>query len=114
VISVPCGALRKKHFRTFGSVADIDDLTTIARDEHGGGVRTQQIHLMTLAPEVEDGIALIEELTKRSWIVSIGHTRADRNVLDRALDAGASLMTHFMNAMTPLHHRDIGAVGWGL
>ena len=23
-------------------------------------------------------------------------------------------MMHFMNAMTPLHHRDIGAVGWGL
>ena len=23
-------------------------------------------------------------------------------------------MTHFMNAMTPLHHRDLGAVGWGL
>src|SRR5581483_9576591 len=92
VSSAQCGALRKEHFRTFGSVADIDDL-------------------LTLAPEVEDGIALIEELTKRNWIVSIGHTRADRNVLDRARDAGASHMTHFMNAMTPLHHRDIGAVG---
>jgi len=23
-------------------------------------------------------------------------------------------MTHFMNAMTPLHHRSLGAVGWGL
>ncbi len=114
VSSAQCGALRKEHFRTFGSVADIDDLPTIARDEHGGGVRTQPIHLMTLSPEVEDGIALIEELTKRNWIVSIGHTRADRNVLDRARDAGASHMTHFMNAMTPLHHRDIGAVGWGL
>ena len=28
--------------------------------------------------------------------------------------AGARHMTHFMNAMTALHHRTLGAVGWGL
>ena len=32
----------------------------------------------------------------------------------RLWTAGARHMTHFMNAMTPLHHRAPGPVGWGL
>ena len=55
-----------------------------------------------------------EELTRRGWIVSLGHTRADFEVLDKALAAGARHMTHFMNAMPPLHHRSPGPIGWGL
>jgi N-acetylglucosamine-6-phosphate deacetylase len=69
---------------------------------------------MTLAPEIEGGIELVKELRRRGWIVSIGHTRANVEVLDKALRAGARHMTHFMNAMTPLHHRAPGPVGWGL
>jgi N-acetylglucosamine-6-phosphate deacetylase len=34
--------------------------------------------------------------------------------LDRAREAGARHMTHFMNAMSPLHHRAPGPIGWGL
>lgn len=114
VNSEQCGALHKEHFRTFRSAADIGDLPRIAREEHAGGVRTQPIHMMTVAPEVEGGISLIKELTERGWIVSIGHTRATREVLDEALEAGAHHMTHFLNAMAPLHHRELGSVGWGL
>jgi N-acetylglucosamine-6-phosphate deacetylase len=106
VNSEQCGALRSEHFRTFKTIEDLDTLPTIQNE--------CTIHMMTLAPEVEGGIELIRELKKRNWIVSIGHTRANRNVLDEARDAGAHHMTHFMNAMTSLHHRDLGAVGWGL
>jgi N-acetylglucosamine-6-phosphate deacetylase len=35
-------------------------------------------------------------------------------VLDQACDAGARHMTHFMNAMAPLHHRSPGPIAWGL
>jgi N-acetylglucosamine-6-phosphate deacetylase len=35
-------------------------------------------------------------------------------VLDQAFEAGAHHMTHFFNAMPPLHHRMPGPVGWGL
>ena len=119
VNSEQCGALHKEYFRTFTKPEQLDALPTIKnasmdKDQHAGGVRTQAVHMMTLAPEVDGGIELIEELTTRGWIVSIGHTRATREVLDQALAAGARHMTHFMNAMTPLHHRDVGAVGWGL
>jgi N-acetylglucosamine-6-phosphate deacetylase len=101
-----CGALHREHFRTFTSVGELDELPVI--DDRGA------IHMMTLAPETEGGIDLISELVRRGWVVSIGHTRADLDVLDRARAAGARHMTHFMNAMTPLHHRTVGAAGWGL
>src|SRR5258706_6111436 len=106
VNSEQCGALHREHFRTFKAVADLDSLPTI---QHEGAV-----HLMTLAPEIEGGIDLIKELRRRGWIVSIGHTRANVEVLDQALQAGARQTTQLMNAMTPLHHRAPGPVGWGL
>ena len=106
VNSAQCGALNREHFRTFSAKTDIDSLPTLKNES--------AVRMMTLAPEIDGGIALIKELRKRDWIVSIGHTRATVDVLDQALAAGARHMTHFMNAMTPLHHRAPGPVGWGL
>ncbi len=106
VNSEQCGALHREHFRTFKNITDVDALPTINHKS--------AIHMMTLAPEIDGGIDLIKELKKRNWIVSIGHTRATTDILDQALAAGARHMTHFMNAMTPLHHRAPGPVGWGL
>jgi len=101
-----CGALRSPFFRNF---ATGEELKSLPRLEQAGA-----IHLMTMAPEVEGGIALIEALAKQHWVVSIGHTRASPAILDQALAAGARHMTHFMNAMPPLHQRTPGPVGWGL
>lgn len=101
-----CGALRKEHFKTFSSAADVDRFP-LPQFENAA-------RMMTLAPETSGGVELISELVRRGWIVSIGHTRADVHTLDRALSAGARHMTHFMNAMAPLHHRAPGPIGWGL
>jgi N-acetylglucosamine-6-phosphate deacetylase len=101
-----CGALHREYFRTFKNASDLDSLPII---EH-----QKAVHLTTVAPEIEGGIELIRELRRRGWIVSIGHTRATPDVLDQAKDAGAQHMTHFMNAMSPLHHRAPGPIGWGL
>jgi N-acetylglucosamine-6-phosphate deacetylase len=106
VSSEQCGALHREHFRTFNDPADLDALPTIKHEN--------TVHLMTVAPEIAGGVELIKELHRRGWIVSIGHTRATVEVLDEALRAGAHHMTHFMNAMAPLHHRAPGPVGWGL
>jgi N-acetylglucosamine-6-phosphate deacetylase len=106
VNSEQCGALHHEHFRTFKTSADLDSLPTIENKD--------AVHMMTVAPEIEGGIELISELRRRGWIVSIGHTRATPDVLDEAKAAGAKHMTHFMNAMSPLHHRAPGPVGWGL
>ena len=66
------------------------------------------VKMMTLAPEVPGAIELTRELVDRGWIVSLGHTRADLEQLEQAFAAGARHLTHFMNAMPPLHHRTPG------
>ena len=106
VNSEQCGALHREHFRAYQSAADLDALPMVKGDK--------AVHLMTLAPEIDGGIDLTKELTRRGWISSIGHTRANVAVLEQAFEAGARHLTHFMNAMTPLHHRAPGPVGWGL
>ena len=106
VNSVQCGALHVQFFRSFSGAADLDDLPLLS-DERAK-------HMITLAPEIAGGVELVRELTRRGWIVSLGHTRADFEILDNALAAGGRHMTHFMNAMTPLHHRAPGPIGWGL
>jgi N-acetylglucosamine-6-phosphate deacetylase len=72
------------------------------------------IHFTTLAPEIAGGIELIRELIRQNWIVSIGHTKADFETLTEAFTAGANHLTHFFNAMTGIHHRDMGVAGWAL
>jgi N-acetylglucosamine-6-phosphate deacetylase len=101
-----CGALRTQYFRAYKEPSDLDALATLERPGAA--------HLMTLAPEVEGGVELVRELGARGWVVSIGHTRAEMAVLEAAREAGARHMTHFLNAMSPLHHREPGPVGWGL
>ncbi len=106
VNSAQCGALRSKFFRTYSGPLDMNDLPRL-NNAHAK-------HMMTFAPEVDGGVDLARELSNRGWIGSIGHTRADLSILDQALAAGVKHMTHFMNAMSPLHHRSPGPVGWGL
>lgn len=99
-----CGALRPEYFKTFTGSEEIGQLPKL----------TDGIHFTTLAPEVENGIKLIKELIRANWIVSIGHTKADFETLVQAFGAGANHLTHFFNAMTGIHHRDMGVAGWTL
>jgi N-acetylglucosamine-6-phosphate deacetylase len=70
--------------------------------------------MITVAPEIRGGIDLVRGAVADGFVVSIGHTEAGPTVLDAAVDAGARHMTHFMNAMPAMHHRDPGPVGWQL
>ncbi|HLN99650.1 MAG TPA: amidohydrolase family protein, partial [Pyrinomonadaceae bacterium] len=106
VNSDQCGALRSQFFRSYSGNADVADLPILKPKSAK--------HMMTVAPEIDGGVALVADLTRHGWVVAVGHTRADFKVLDHAFAAGARHMTHFMNAMTPLHHRAPGPVGWGL
>lgn len=99
-----CGALRPRFFKSFRGGDEIEQLPRLAAG----------VHLTTLAPEIENGIELVKKLIEENWIVSIGHTRAETTVLDAAFAAGARHLTHFYNAMTGLHHRTLGVVGWAL
>ncbi len=101
-----CGALRPEFFRTFKDADELNEIPKLNTPD--------AIHLTTLAPEIENGIQLIKELKKQNWTISIGHTKADVETLDKAFAAGAKNVTHLFNAMTSVHHRDLGVAGWAL
>ena len=104
VNSAQCGALHTEYFKTYSRRSDLDSLPA----------PSDLVRMTTLAPEIDGGVDLVRELKSRGWVISMGHTRAPLDVLDRALAAGARHMTHFMNAMAPLHHRAPGPIAWGL
>src|SRR5690606_9283877 len=58
--------------------------------------------------------AQIAELVESGVRVSIGHSDASYDQAAAALSAGAGLITHLFNAMSPLAHRDPGMVGAAL
>lgn len=66
--------------------------------------------MLTLAPELCDAED-IATLVKHGVIVSAGHSDATYDEAERAIAAGLSGFTHLFNAMSPLHHRNPGAVG---
>ena len=98
-----CGALRPEFFKTFTG----SEVSELPRLKNG-------VYMTTFAPEVESGVELARELSRQGWIASIGHTKADVATLDQACEAGAKHVTHFFNAMTGIHHRDVGVAGWAL
>jgi len=69
------------------------------------------IRLLTLAPETDGALALIQYATTQGVRVSLGHTNATAAEALAAIAAGATSATHLFNAMRPLDHREPGVVG---
>jgi N-acetylglucosamine-6-phosphate deacetylase len=70
--------------------------------------------IVSLAPEMPGAGELIAMATKAGIVCSAAHTSATYAQLAEGIAAGLKHLTHFGNAMTPLHHREIGVVGGGL
>lgn len=68
------------------------------------------IRLMTIAPNMEGALEMIQELNEEV-VISIGHSSADYTTAKAAFEAGANHVTHLFNAMTPLDHRVPGIIG---
>ena len=62
------------------------------------------IRKVSLAPELEGAEACIRELVAAGIVVSGGHSVADYDTFERARRAGMTHLTHFCNAMMPIHH----------
>jgi N-acetylglucosamine-6-phosphate deacetylase len=82
---------RGAHAREHIAAASIDDFRR--RQDAADG----RIVLVTLAPEVDGAMALIERLAADGVRVAIGHTAATPQQIDDAIHAGASLATHLGN-----------------
>ncbi|WP_172370077.1 N-acetylglucosamine-6-phosphate deacetylase [Sporosarcina jiandibaonis] len=73
-----------------------------------------RIKLVTVAPEMDNGLAFIEEVTANNVVASLGHTDATYEIVGEAVNAGARHVTHLYNQMSPFHHREPGVVGAAL
>ncbi|AJS57389.1 N-acetylglucosamine-6-phosphate deacetylase [Paenibacillus sp. IHBB 10380] len=69
------------------------------------------IKQVTLAPEGEGALEAILWLRKHNITAALGHTDATYDEVKAAVEMGLNQCVHCFNAMTPLHHRNPGAVG---
>ena len=72
------------------------------------------VRMVTFAPEIEGAQNLQETLCRRGIVGALGHSHAQEAHAERAIEAGASHVTHLFNAMGSLHHRDPGLCGVAL
>jgi N-acetylglucosamine-6-phosphate deacetylase len=69
------------------------------------------VKLVTVAPELPYSNAFIKDLTSKGIKVSMGHTTASYEDGLTGLNAGATCLTHTLNAMPPLQSRAPGLAG---
>ena len=69
---------------------------------------------VSLAPELDGAEACIRELSAAGIVSSGGHSMADYACFERARAAGMTHLTHFCNAMVPIHHLRPSMVTGGL
>jgi N-acetylglucosamine-6-phosphate deacetylase len=72
------------------------------------------VTMVTLAPELPGAVELVEELCHSGIVVSLGHSAATAEQAGAAVRAGASVVTHLFNGMTPLSSRSPGLAGLAL
>ncbi len=68
------------------------------------------LKIMTIAPELPGAFDVIREASFHGVVCSIGHSTATYEQIDKAIDHGATHITHMFNAMNSMHHRDPGVV----
>ena len=80
------------------------------------GKYSEQVRVVTCAPEISSEQRIIAELRSRypSILISVGHSLATAKEAERSFRQGASLVTHAFNAMPSLHHRESGLLGAAL
>jgi N-acetylglucosamine-6-phosphate deacetylase len=90
-----------------GETAAFTASDLLAEMDHGRA----DIGIVTIAPEIEGGMALVSMLRGRGHLVSLGHSGATWEQAMAAIAAGATQATHLFNRMPPLNHRQPGLAG---
>ena len=94
-----------------------DHAPEAARDFDGAEILEEieraapDVGIVTLAPELDGGLELIQWLSSRGHRVSLGHSSATYEQALAAIAAGARHATHLFNRMPPFDHRAPGLVG---
>lgn len=69
------------------------------------------VAIITIAPEIPGAIEMVRNASARGIVCSIGHSNAEYDEAQAAIDAGARHATHTFNAMRPIEHRSPGVTG---
>lgn len=80
-------------------------------DEYRAWFATGIARLITLAPELDGALALIEAGLQQGVEFAAGHSGADIECITVAADLGLRQGTHTFNGMLGLHHRRPGTLG---
>ncbi|MAE76874.1 MAG: N-acetylglucosamine-6-phosphate deacetylase [Planctomycetes bacterium] len=84
------------------SPPDIDTIEVLMAAARG------RVRLVTMAPELDGAGEVIDWLVKSGVRVAIGHSEATVEEAEQAITRGATLCTHFGNAMSSIHQRAPG------
>ena len=91
---------------------------TASEDDYSGAdilgvidVHRADVGIVTLAPELEGGLALTTRLAQSGIRVSLGHSGASFEIAQAAITAGARQATHLFNRMPLMTHREPGLAG---
>ncbi len=85
-------------------------LRTSQRDEYLKWFESEQVRLITIAPELENGDQLIRDACDHNIRVALGHSGASYEQAHHAFKLGLSQITHTFNGMVGIHHREPGAL----
>ena len=72
------------------------------------------VRLVTLAPEVDGGLAAVSQLAGAGVLASVGHSNATAAQVAAAATAGARMVTHLFNAQPAIRSREPGVPGQAL
>ncbi|MEA3477397.1 MAG: N-acetylglucosamine-6-phosphate deacetylase [Bacteroidota bacterium] len=87
----PIKGYRGAHLERFVRLPDWDEFSELQKTAQNG------IKLITVAPEMEGAIPFIKKCNKSGMVVSLGHHNGTPEIIEQAVDAGASLSTHLGN-----------------
>lgn len=72
------------------------------------------LRVVTVAPELDGAIPLIEDIVAGGSVAALGHSDATYDQAVAGVRAGATLATHLFNGMRPMHHREPALIGAAL
>lgn len=84
--------------------ADVEQLENLLEEADNA------VGMITVAPELMDD-ASMDYLRGKNMIISAGHSDATCAEAYASFEKGVTTVTHLWNAMSPLHHREVGLPG---
>jgi len=87
----PVKGYRGAHPEEYIRLPDWEEFSALQEAAQG------KIRLITVAPEMEGAIPFIGLCNEKGVVVSLGHHNGTADIIDQAVEAGASLSTHLGN-----------------